>query len=87
MSSIKDKLERPADVTCVVLEAMFAPWGGSRICTDAYETSIQVAADLQLIVAKAVRLEPLPSWAATWAGMTRDVGAAQLSAARWYLGE
>jgi hypothetical protein len=85
MPSIKDKLERPADVTRVVLDGLFVPWGGSRICTDAYEASIEVAADLQLAVAKAVSLEPLHSLAATWAGMTRDVGATQLSAARWYL--
>ena len=85
MPSIKDKLERPADVTRVVLEASFAPWGGSRICIDAYEASIQVAADLQLTVAKAVRLEPVRSFAATCADVTRDIGATQLSAARWFL--
>jgi len=85
MPLIKDKLERPADVTRVVLEGLCAPWGGSRICTDAYERSIEVAADLQLAVAKAVSLEPFHSLTATWAGMTRDVGATQLSAARWYL--
>lgn len=85
MPSIKDKFERPADVTRVVLESMFAPWGGSRICTDAYETSIRVVSDLQLSVARAVRLEPLHSLAAAWAGITRDVGATHLSAARWFL--
>ena len=85
MPFIKDKLERPADVTRAVLEGLCAPWGGSRTCTDAYETSIEVAADLQLAVAKAVSVEPFHSLAATWAGMTRDVGATQLSAARWYL--
>jgi len=85
MPSIKDKLERPADGTRVILETLFAPWGGSRICTDAYETSIEVAADLQLALAKAVSLEPFHSPAAPWAGMTRDVGATQLSAAHWYL--
>jgi hypothetical protein len=85
MPFINNKLEREADVTRAVLEGLWAPWGGSRTCTDAYETSIDVAADLQLAAAKAVRFEPFHSLAATWAGMTRDVGAAQLSAARWYL--
>ena len=69
----------------MVLEASLAPWGGSRICTDAYETSIQVTADLQLTVANAVRLEPIRSFAATCANATRDVGATQLSTARWFL--
>jgi hypothetical protein len=85
MSFIKHKLERPNDVTRVVLEGLCAPWGGSRTCTDAYERSVEVAADLQLAVAEAVSVEPFHSLAATWAGMTRDVGATQLSAARWYL--
>ena len=43
----QDKRELPA-MTGVVLEASLAPWGGRRICTDAYETSIRVTADLQL---------------------------------------
>ena len=85
MPFIKDKLERPADMTRAVLEGLCAPWGGSRTCTDAYETSVEVAAELQLAVAKAVSVEPFHSLATTWAGMTRDVGAAQLSAARWFL--
>ena len=42
-------------------------------------------ADLQLTVAKTVRLEPVRSFAATCADVTRDIGAAQLSTARWFL--
>ena len=87
MPFIKKTFERPDDVTRTVLEASFAPWGGSRICTDAYEMGIQVVADLQLTVAKAVRLEPVCSFATTCANATRDIGAAQLSAARWLLDE
>ena len=87
MPSIKNPFERPPDVTRTVFEASFAPWGGSRICTDAYETGIQVMADLQLTVAKAVRLEPVRSFATTCANVTRDIGAAQLSTARWFLDE
>ena len=81
----QDKRELRAAMTGVVLEASLAPWGGRRICTDAYETSIQVAADLQLTVANAVRLEPIRSFVATCASVTRDVGATQLSTARWFL--
>ena len=60
MPSIKDELERTADVTRVVLEAACAPWGGSRVCIDAYETRIRIATDLQLTVANAVRARADP---------------------------
>ena len=85
MPSNQDKREFPAAMIGVVLEAALAPWGGRRICTDAYETSIRAAADLQLTVANAVRLEPIRSFAAACANATRDVGATQLSTARWIL--
>jgi hypothetical protein len=81
----QDKRELRAAMTGAVLEATLAPWGGRRICTDAYERSIQVAADLQLTVAHAVRLEPIRSFVATCSNVTRDVGATQLSTARWFL--
>ena len=41
--------------------------------------------DLQLTVANAVRLEPIRSFVAACANATRDVGATQLSTARWFL--
>ena len=85
MSPSQDKRELPAAMTGVVLEASLAPWGARRICTDAYETTIQVTADLQLTVAHAVSLEPIRSFVAACANVTRDVGATQLSTARWFL--
>ena len=85
MPSNQDKRELPAAMTEVVLGASLAPWGGSRIYTDAYETTIQVTADLQLTVANAFRLEPIRSFVAACANATRDVGATQLSTARWFL--
>ena len=85
MSPSQDKRELPAAMTGVVLEASLAPWGARRICTDAYETTIQVTADLQLTVAHAVRLEPIRAFVAACANVTRDVGATQLSTARWFL--
>jgi hypothetical protein len=69
--SIRDELERRAEVI--------------RVCIDAYEASIQIATDVQLTVANVVRLEPVRSIAATCANLTRDIGAAQLSAVRWFL--
>ena len=85
MSPSQDKRELPAAMTGVVLEASLAPWGARRICTDAYETTIQVTADLQLTVAHAFRLDPIRSFVAACANVTRDVGATQLSTARWFL--
>ena len=85
MSPSQDKRELPAAMTGVVLEASLAPWGARRICTDAYETTIQATADIQLTVASAVRLEPIRSFVAACANATRDVGATQLSTARWFL--
>ena len=81
----QDQHELPAAMTGAVLEASSSPWDGRRICTDAYETTIQVTADLQLTVANAVPLGPMRSFVAACANATRDVGAAQLSAARWFL--
>jgi hypothetical protein len=85
MPSIKDEFDRAAEMTRVVLDAAWAPWGGTRVCVDAYETSIRMATDLQVTVAKAVRVEPIRSFTAACANATRDVGATQLSAARWFL--
>ena len=44
-----------------------------------------MATNLQLNFAKTVRVEPIRTLASTLAGVTRDVGAAQLSVARWFL--
>jgi hypothetical protein len=85
MPSVRDELERGAEVTRVVLDSALAPWGGVRVCIDAYETSVRTATDFQLTVARNVRLEPIRSFAATCANVTRDVAAAQLSTARWFL--
>ena len=70
------------DVTRLLLEA---PLNALRACVDAYETGIRIATDVQLTVARTVRVEPLRSVAATSANLTRDIGATQLSAARWFL--
>ena len=56
-----------------------------QLCIDAYEANIRVATDLQLTVARVVDLEPVRSFAATCADLTRDIGATQVSSARWIL--
>ena len=52
---------------------------------DAYEARIRTATDLHMTVAKVVALEPVHSFAATWANLTRDIVATQVSSARWIL--
>ena len=71
MLSVREEMARGADLI--------------RFFVDAYETGIRVTADAQLTVARVVRLEPVRSVAVVSAGLTRDIGAAQLSAARWFL--
>ena len=78
-------MDRGAELTRVVVNAALAPWGGSQAWLDRYETGIRLATNLQLSVAKGVRVEPVRTVASGCAGVTRDVGAAQLSLARWFL--
>ena len=78
-------VDRGADVTRAAVNVALAPWGGSQACLDRYETAIRLATNLQLTAAKVVRVEPIGWLASTSAGVTRDVGAAQLSVARWFL--
>jgi hypothetical protein len=73
------------DVARAFVKATLAPWGGSDAVLDRCEAGVRMATNLQLTVAKAVRVEPLRSFFSVLAGVTRDVGAAQLSAARWFL--
>jgi hypothetical protein len=82
---VRDEFERGGDVVRMVLDAALAPWGGSQACVDAYELGVRALAEVHLTVAGVVRLEPVRSLAAGCADLTRDVGATQLSAARWFL--
>ena len=68
-----------------LVEAALGPWGGAAACIDAYEAAIRSAADAQVAAAQAVQLQPARSIAALYAGLMRDVGAVQVSAARWVL--
>jgi hypothetical protein len=76
--------ERAAGVARSAVNVALSPWGGSEACIDRYEAGIRLATDLQLSLARFVRIEPVRSLASTSASITRDVGAAQLSAARWF---
>jgi hypothetical protein len=69
----------------VVGRAALTPWGGTEKVLDRCETAIRMATNAQLNFAKTVRVEPIRTIASTLAGVTRDVGAVQLSVARWFL--
>jgi hypothetical protein len=58
---------------------------GLADCIDAYEAGVRVATEVQFAIARLVELEPARSLAATLADLTRDVGATQVSSARWLL--
>jgi len=85
MAFIEQELERGADTARVVIGAALALWGGSEACIDAYESGVRAASDLHLTIAKALDLEPARSMAATCADLVRDIGATQVSSARWVL--
>jgi hypothetical protein len=58
---------------------------GPAACIDAYEAGIRVATEAQLAIARVVELEPVHWLAVTGADLTRDIGATQVSSARWIL--
>ena len=68
-----------------LMETALGPWGGPASVIDAYEAAITATAEAQLGVAGVVDLQPVRSIAALWADFTRDVGAVQVSSARWVL--
>jgi hypothetical protein len=68
-----------------LVEAVTRPWGGPAAAIDAYEAATRAAADAQLAVARALELQPAREIVVLWADLTRDVGAVQVSTARWLL--
>jgi hypothetical protein len=77
--------DRVLDVVGRIGRTVLVPWGGALACLDAYETTLRAISDVQLNAARAIDLEPVRSVLASSAHLTRDVGAAQLSAMRWIL--
>lgn len=57
----------------------------AQSCVDAYEAAIRSAADAQLTLARTVDVQPVRSIVAQCAELTRDLGAVQVSTARWVL--
>jgi hypothetical protein len=80
-----DALKCTADAVGRVAKTVLAPVGGPGACLDAYEAGIRVSTDAQLRVARVVNVEPTRSILASYANLTRDIGATNLSRARWFL--
>jgi hypothetical protein len=79
------QLEPVIDAARDLVESAFGPWGGAAAFIDAYEAAVRSAAEAQVGVAQAVPLQPARSIVSLCADLTRDVGAVQISAARWIL--
>jgi hypothetical protein len=74
-----------ADAVRQLMDTALGPWGGPASVIDAYEAAIRATADAQLGVARVVDVQPVRSIAALCADFTRDLGAVQVSGARWVL--
>jgi hypothetical protein len=85
MQSIEPQLAHVVHGARHVVETALGPWGGAAACIDAYEAAIRSAAEAQVNVAQAVPMQPARSIVAGYADLTRDVGAVQVSTARWIL--
>jgi hypothetical protein len=68
-----------------LVEALLGPWGGSAAVIEAYESTVRAATDAQLGFADAVGVQPVRAIVVLCAELTRDVGAVQVSSARWVL--
>ena len=79
------QLESVIDAARDLVETALGPWGGAAAFIDAYEAAVRSTAEAQVGVAQAVPLQPTRSIVSLCADLTRDVGAVQVSAARWIL--
>jgi hypothetical protein len=80
-----DVLGRVLDVVGRIGRTALVPWGGAEACLETYETAVRAVTDAQLTAARAIEVEPVRAALASSAHLTRDIGAAHLSAVRWIL--
>jgi hypothetical protein len=85
MAFTDDVPDRVLDVVGRIGRTVLVPWGGADACLDAYERAVRAVTDAQLNAARLIDLEPMRSVLASSAYLTRDIGAAHLSAVRWIL--
>ncbi len=80
-----DAFECTPDAVAKMAKTVLLPVGGPEVFLDAYEAGIRATTDAQLRIARVVNVEPARSIVASYANLTRDIGAAHLSRARWFL--
>jgi hypothetical protein len=85
MAFTDDVLGRVFDAVGRIGRTVFVPWGGAEACLDTYETAVRAVTDAQLNAARAIEVGPVRAALASSAHLTRDIGAAHLSAVRWIL--
>ena len=85
MQPMQAQLEHVVHGARQLVETALGPWGGAAAYIDAYEAAIRSAAEAHATAARAAHLPPARSIAALFANLTRDVGAVQVSTARWIL--
>lgn len=85
MPSLEDVWLRGIVAERRVVELALAPLGGAARCIDAYESGIGTVSALLRAIARVAGVEPVRTVAAAAADVTRDIGAAQASVARWLL--
>ena len=86
MQPMHAQLDHVVHAARQLVETALGPWGGAAAFIDAYEAAIRAAARRAASASRsAVHLQPARSIVALCADLTRDVGAVQVSAARWIL--
>jgi hypothetical protein len=85
MASLEDEVDRATAAARRLTDSLLGPWGGAAGCIDAYESGVRTVSDVLRSFARAVDVEPARTIAVAAADLTRDVGAAQISGARWLL--
>jgi hypothetical protein len=85
MAFTDDLLGRGLDAIGRIGKTVLIPWGGADACLDAYESALRAVTNHQLNAARAIEVEPVRAILAASAHLTRDIGAAHLSAVRWIL--
>ena len=87
MPWLEDEWHRDMAAAREVFAAAWGPWERLAGFIDLYEAGIRVTCDGLRTLAQGVNVEPVRTIAAVSADLTRDVGAAQVSGARWLLDE
>jgi alpha-D-ribose 1-methylphosphonate 5-triphosphate synthase subunit PhnL len=85
MLSLEDVWLRGITAERRVVELALGPWGGAARYIDAYESRVGTVSDFLRAIARVAGFEPVRTVVAAAADLTRDIGAAQASAARWLL--